>query len=115
MITKERKQFLKTLDEELDYHLKTSPDEIKVVLNNGIYNSIPQNIAKIVDDIMAKFPSADLTVGNEGSRVLYVTLYSGDADLKAYVSFMETLAAKYEADEFNIQSSLSLKYRFWWD
>jgi hypothetical protein len=113
-VTNMRKSFLRTLDAELDYLITLPPAEIRYVLGLEISNFIPPNIAQIVRDILRKFPEATFTVGNEGSRVLYVKLYDG-SDLKTYVTFMERMAAKYHADEHNMKSSISLKYRFWWD
>jgi hypothetical protein len=114
-MTNGRKKFLKTLDEELEYLITLSVEEAKFVLSQSIYNRIPDNIACIVDRIHKQFPEATFTVGNEGSRVLYVKLYSGATELKPYVDFMESMAEKYHADEHDMQSSISLKYRFWWD
>jgi hypothetical protein len=115
MITESRKEFLRKLDEENHYHLETFPDEVRFILSNGIYNSIPRNIATIVTCILKRFPGAQLTVGNEGSRVLYVRLFASDMDKSTFVSIMEMLAIAFEADEHDLHNGFFLKYRFWWD
>jgi hypothetical protein len=95
--------------------IELPPAEIKCILNLGIYNNIPENIADIVNEICQRFHSPTILVGNEGSRVIYVKDYSGNITTKDFVSFMETLAGKYNADEYTFRGDIPLTYRLWWD
>lgn len=100
--------------------LELSPEDAKQVLASEIYNKIPDNIADIVDDILKIEKTAKFKVGNEGSRVLYVSFYAKENAALKY-SCIESLGYKYNADEVSTEkincacSMVLINTRMWWD
>lgn len=119
MITKARKNFLDLLDDNLNYRISVGPEELEYLfdLQAGV-NESPDNISDIVDKILGLYGDAQLWVGRENSRVLYVRVIPDERSqegLAGFVTTMDKLAKTFKADEFNLITSMPMMYRFWWD
>jgi hypothetical protein len=116
MITKARKKFLEELDDEQHYRIELPREELRYLLSlQAGVNQAPENLPDIADRILGLYPEAQLSVGNEGSRVLYVRSLMTGESMVGFVSKLDKLANEFKADEHNTVGTFPAVYRFWWD
>lgn len=129
-------------ESSLHYRIELAHDDAREFLRRSpVYNGIPKNISAIVDTILAvvgpmkyglcngapnsndgKFGHVQIQVGNEGSRVIYVSGHRtpGSPSTKQILSGLKAVGRQFAADESDCVESASgpfehFSWRYWWD
>ncbi len=126
----------------LNYRIEMEHDEVREFLRYAdVYNYIPKNISQIVDAVRKvigpmKYPPVNgilnpnngefshikISVGNAGTRVIYVSGYRtpGSPPCKKILAGLKSIGEEFNADENDTgevfgNASEHFSWRYWWD